>query len=93
MDLCLALGCTLGELDERMTAAEFSLWFIKWQRAPWADRRADIHVGLLRETIVSWAGRSLKAGARISLEEFIPFRPRPVVDEVDPLTHFRELGA
>lgn len=94
MDLCLSIGCTLGELPSRMTAQEFGLWFRRWQTEPWGDRRADIHVGLMRSTIVQWSGRSLKDGAQISLEQFVPFmrREEPGLPETDPMTHFRALG-
>ena len=94
MDLCLAIGCTLGELPSRMTSQEFGLWFHRWQTEPWGDRRADVHVGLLRSTIAQWSGRTLKEGAHLSLDAFIPFRARtgPELPEVDPMTHFRALG-
>jgi hypothetical protein len=43
MSLIIArtLGCTLGELGERMTTYEYGLWAAAYQLSPWAGVTFD----------------------------------------------------
>ena len=92
MDLCLAIGCTLGELGSRMTSQEFAIWFARWCSEPWGDRRADYHVALMRDTIISWSGRTLKDGATFDTADLMPFRRREETpQQEEPLDHFRKM--
>lgn len=78
MKLCLAFGCTLAELDDRMTMKEFRLWAEMYQREPWGDARADLRTASL--TAVMANCHSLKRMYKTS--DFLPdwerqYRPKP----------------
>ena len=92
MDLCLSLGCTLGELGSRMTSQEFGMWFHRWLTEPWGDRRADVHAGLLLTQIANWSGRTrLDKAPPFKVADFIPFRPREEPEMPEPAEFFRAM--
>ena len=43
MQLALKMGATLQELNERMTAKEFSLWCEFYRQQPWGAERDNYH--------------------------------------------------
>ncbi len=62
MALCRALGCTLGELWRRMTAAEADLWRMAWHERPWGDHAVEIMIARLCHIAASWRGGDWKPG-------------------------------
>lgn len=96
MRLCLALGCTLAELGERMTSQEFGLWIAYHQIEPFGEVRADLRAGIVASTVANYAGRmrTKEAGAA-QPSEFMPFlkhdEPEQTVQEPDPIAYFNSL--
>lgn len=45
--LALALGATVGELQDRMGSHEFSEWLAYYQRQPFGDSKDDYRIGQL----------------------------------------------
>lgn len=96
MRLCLAFGCTLAELGERMTGEEFGWWVALWEREPWGDFRADVRAGSVAATVAAYAGRSRSDSAPAPRPaDFMPYL-RPEQDEaapeIDPGEYFRKVA-
>lgn len=97
MTLALAMGRTLGELGESMTADEFGLWLALYQVDPWGEQRADLRAGIVASTVANYAGmaRSKSAGAA-KPSDFMPYIEKRETEAVehdpDPLAHFGALG-
>lgn len=91
--LCLALGCTLGELCDRMDVQEFQLWQALYAVEPWGDIRADLRAGVVASTVVNWAGKTLKQGAPDKRpSDFLLFsqpKAQAPAAEPDPEQHYR----
>jgi len=51
--LALALGATVGELQARMGAREFSEWQALYQLDPFGDVRSDFQAGQVASTVVN----------------------------------------
>jgi hypothetical protein len=97
MRLCLALGCTLGELGQRMTAQEFGLWAAFYGMEPFGEARADLRSAIVAATVANYAGRvrSQSAGAA-QPSEFMPLlrsevEPKPT-EAPDPVAYFTALS-
>lgn len=45
------MGCTLAELDKRMSAAEFTKWQAYWQLEPWGAWRDNWHSAIISALI------------------------------------------
>lgn len=94
MDLALALGRTLEELGESMSAAEFSMWIARNAKAPIGARRGDLQAGVIAATIANYAGRMRGKDAPPATPlDFMPLeqRPEPIEEDSDPLAFFRGL--
>lgn len=95
MRLCLQFGCTLDELGQRMTAAEFGLWIALWEDEPWGDVRADIRGGAVAATVANYAGRMRpENSAAAQPHDFMPYLKGPEkapAPEPDPIAHFKAL--
>lgn len=93
MSLALALGRTLEELSETMSAQEFGLWLAYYKRNPWGEERADLRAAITTAAIANYAGKSLKDGTSVSPAEFMPFLEKEdePTDSPDPFAHFRTL--
>jgi hypothetical protein len=91
MKLALALGRTLEELGETMSAAEFGLWCELNQQEPWEYTKADILTGVQCATIANYAGKMRKKDSKPAVpSDFMPFLKQEEVkaDIIDPLSHF-----
>lgn len=95
MDLCLSIGCTLGELGKRMTTPEFNLWFQQWLSRPWGSRRGDLQAGIVAATVANFSGKHLKKDKTLAPVDFMPYidEREDETPDVDPLEHFRAIGA
>jgi len=97
MRLALAIGCTLGELGERMTAYEFGLWAAFDGVEPIGGQRGDLQAGVIAAAVANYAGkvRAESAGPASPLE-FMPLaQPRevgPAPEEPDVFKHFSAIG-
>lgn len=91
MRLALHMGCTLGELCERMSGEEFGMFLALHRRDPWGDERADYHAAIVAASVANHAGKTRTQPA--SIADFLPFReePKPVETE-SPAEHFRNIG-
>ena len=93
MSLALAMGRTLQELGESMTADEFGLWLALYRVDPWGEQRADLRAGIVASTVANYAGmqRSKSAGAA-KPTDFMPYMGKQddadVEIEPDPMQHF-----
>jgi hypothetical protein len=53
------LGCTVGELGERMTSAEFAEWVAFAALEPFGSRVEDLRVGTLASAVTApWGGKA-----------------------------------
>ena len=55
--LALALGCTVAELNERMSSAEFTEWCAYASMEPFGPRADDWRIAALISTIMNASGR------------------------------------
>lgn len=97
MQLCLAMGCTLGELGRRMSAEEFGLWVALYHKNPWGSYRDNVHAALISKTVMKMAGKALK-GDPPPLSDFMIFDgeddeggDEAKTDAVDPVVFFKGL--
>ena len=82
MSLALALGCTLAELGQRMTAAEFALWAEYHAIRPWGGELHEMLAGTVSATVANYAGKSRPKEAPPAVPaDFMPFARREREDE------------
>jgi hypothetical protein len=97
MRLALALGCTLDDLSQRMTGAEFGLWLAYYERDPFGDARGDLQAGIVAAAVANYAGKTRSAGSGpASPAEFMPFMDsdEPTEQaEPDPVAFFSSIKA
>ena len=93
MRLARALGCTLEELNERMSGSEFDLWWAEYQREPWGEERADLRTAMATYWNVRMAGKSLKENSTVNMDWFLLKFGREIEpsEEVSPAQFFRSL--
>ena len=66
LSLCLAFGCTLNELNQRMTVQELITWFAYSQIEPWGARRMEASVAIAGSAICQ------SLGGKVDAEQLIP---------------------
>jgi len=64
--LAALLGMTVGELEMRMSAREFSEWLELLRIDPWGPYRSD-----LQHALTAWSPLAA-AGGKAKVEEFLP---------------------
>lgn len=81
--LARTLGCTVRELELRLTADEFGEWWALYRMEPWGETRSDIAAGMIASTL---ANIHRKENARpFGPLDFAPYlKPREAPVEVDP---------
>jgi hypothetical protein len=65
--LALALGKTVGELEQTMSGVEMQEWMAFAVKEPFGEMRADIRAGIVAAAVASSKGR------RVSPTDFMPF--------------------
>ena len=80
------LSCTLDELGERMSLAEFRLWQEFDAEWPMQDLRSDLHAAQVDRSVVNMAGKAIKEP--VSLWSRVLFQKQEVVNE-NPLDFFK----
>ena len=92
MKLAIALGRTLDELEQTISAQEFGMWAALNAEDPWDYSRADVNAGVIASTVANYAGKIRKEhSAPASPIDFMPFHKRvenDAPDAVDPAEHF-----
>lgn len=81
--LALKLSCTVDELQDRMSSAEFGEWIAYYSLEPFGERHDDIRMGTLAALN---ANLNRSPGGRVYLpEDFMPWVRKPeVVAEGSP---------
>lgn len=74
MLLARALGRTLAELGETLSAEEFALWLADYARSPWGPERADVGPAIVASTIANVHRRP--DSRPFSAADFLPFQER-----------------
>lgn len=64
--MALALGRTVDELLDSITAEEFDAWRLYYNHEPFGFEREDYHAALVAMTVANMAGKSLKGSASIT---------------------------
>ena len=68
--LALALGgCTVTELQQRMSSREFAEWMEYYQLDPFGDERADVRSAIVASTM---ANALLGSGEALDVDMFMP---------------------
>lgn len=88
--LARTLGRTLDELAESMSLSEFLDHWQDFNQDPWGDKRADARTALLCQTVVKWAGKTLKEGVDIPLKHFLLTFEPVEAEEPDPIAYFKQ---
>jgi hypothetical protein len=73
--LALALGKTVGELEQTMTAVEMQEWMMFAAKEPFGEIRADIRAGIIAAAVAALKGR------RTTPLDFMPFFERAEAKE------------
>lgn len=94
--MCRSLGCTLEELDERMSLHEFNLWWREYLRRPWGEYRDSLHAAQIVQSVENAVDRSTQNKARVeavSLTDCVLDFDREDTPktEIDPATFFSPL--
>lgn len=82
--LALALGCTVGELEHRLSAAELAEWRAYSQIEPFGERRADQRAWLAVAALLN-VHRDAKKAKAIELHKILPEWQAPP----DPMAAWR----
>lgn len=69
MKLALRMGCTVYELTQRMTVAEFFDWMAFDRLSPIGDERADLHAGIVAYAAVM---PHVRRGSSLKVSTFVP---------------------
>ncbi len=69
--LALALGCTVGELQQRMGAAEFASWLAFYQMEPFGELRADMRAAMLASLTANAHRNTKKRAKPFELGDFL----------------------
>lgn len=69
MKLCLRLGCTLRELQGRMSLSEFRQWIAFNRISPIGDERWDVMHAITAQAAIS---PHLKRGKSMTVNDLIP---------------------
>jgi len=76
--LALALGCTVEELLDRITALELDEWLAYYNLEPWGEERADLRAGIISSTIANCRPFRKRSSKSFKPKHFMPtFRRRP----------------
>lgn len=82
------LGCSIEEIEGRMTNEEYMCWKI-YLAEPRGDRRADYHAALITHSIYEFMLGFSKNKQKLNLEQFIlkfePPKSDRIADTVDKL--------
>jgi hypothetical protein len=81
------LGCTVGELEARLSSSEFSEWLAYNDLEPIGPQRADLNAGLIASVI---ANVGLRPKHLYSAADFMPVYDRP---DPKPEEHWRQQQA
>ena len=76
------MGCTVEELGERMSSAEFTEWAVMFAHDPWGEQRADLRAAQLAALFYN-AHRGPQAPPG-KLADFMPYRPFEPEPEPEP---------
>jgi hypothetical protein len=60
MRLCLAFGCTVAELQQRLTVVELQQWYAFSELEPWGDQRADARIAVMGSAVCASMGAKVK---------------------------------
>jgi len=75
-DLALALGCTVRELEERLTSSELQEWKAYHALAPIGGRRGDLQTALLAAVLANCHRDSKAKPSPYKIEDFLLFEDR-----------------
>lgn len=90
--LARALGRTVYELGQTMTADEFMDHYTDWLQNPWGDKRMDWQFALLRSTVINMSGKTVQKQVEPH-ELLMQFKdPNEPEQEVDPKEFFGKFG-
>lgn len=85
--LALSLGCTIRELEARMSSREFSEWIAYSGIEPWGEDRADLRAGILA-SLTANINRG-KGAKPFRPSDFMPYRNHDKkAEEVEDLKSF-----
>jgi hypothetical protein len=88
--LARALGCSVEELGERISAHEFGEWFALYRSEPWGEVRSDIAIGQVAAVIAN-VNRSSTTKA-FSPMDFCPYlKPREEPKEMAPAEFLKQV--
>lgn len=78
--LASLLGCTVEEMLERLTPAQYANWQRYWVEEPWGPWRDNLHAAIIaRASISVW----LKKGQTVDMDQFmVRRRERDAADRV-----------
>jgi hypothetical protein len=96
MSLALAMGCTLAELGQRMTAAEFAMWAEYRALRPWGGELDEFLAASISSVVANYAGKTRGKDTPAAVPaDFMPFAAREKASvpqqEPDPAQFFNSL--
>lgn len=74
--LALQLGVPVGELQERMSSAEFTAWLAFYELEPWGYDMDNWRAGMICASTANTAGPK-KGGKAWSVADFVPRKAAP----------------
>lgn len=86
--LALALGMTVEEMGERMSARELAEWMAFDRISPIGEDRADLRAGIIASVI---ANSHRVKGDPFTPADFMPFIEKPKATPADALEQLRGL--
>lgn len=70
--LALALGCTVAELQDRMSSAEFAEWMAFYGVEPFGEVRGDIQAAVIASTVANVNRDPKRRSKPFGLDLFMP---------------------
>lgn len=87
--LALRMGRRVPELASTMTSGELASWFAFDRISPIGDQRMDFLFARLMLLVCDAVGVKKAGGARFTFEDFLMWKPKPVMVNQSPLEFLR----
>jgi hypothetical protein len=68
------LGCTVEDVQRRMSSAEFVQWCAFYALEPWGSRADNWRMSVIAATVANYSG-NVKKGKAVKPSDFIPRAP------------------
>lgn len=86
--MALALGRTVAELEEELSARELKEWMAFYSIEPWGEYRADVRSAMV--SMLLYGANKGRNAPKLTIKDFMPFAEKEEVSQADQVKRTRE---